>query len=232
MTRYTYDPYGNQLTETKPDGETEYNTYNALNQLSRTTDYNGQVTQYKYNSLGEMVEADYFQNVTQANAGAPSYSILYTYTALGQLQSVDDPRIGDTSYVYNTAGELTEEETPEANLFYTYDPATGNVLSISTNSTSLDYAYDSVGNLTATTATELNGQTSKPACDDLHLHGDWPASKRDTAKRRHCHLFVRQQRKPYRTGDRGFCRKSADRIRLHERCQRQPTPGKGNDAPI
>ena len=159
VTKYTYDVYGNQLTETKPDGETTQNVYNNLDQLYRTIDYDGQVTQYVYDSQGNQSEVEYFQNLAQANSGTPTYTVSYTYNALGQLVSVDDPRIGITTYVYNAEGLLTDVDNPEADLHYTYDVATGNLLSISTNSTDLQYTYDVMGNLTSTTAVELNGQT-------------------------------------------------------------------------
>ena len=94
VTKYTYDAYGDQLTETLPDGETEYNSYDKFGELTRQIDFDGQVTEYVYNSLGEVVEKDYFQTVAQADAGTPSYKMTFTYSVFGQLQSVNDSRRG------------------------------------------------------------------------------------------------------------------------------------------
>ncbi len=220
VTKYTYDAYGDQLTQTNPDGETTQNVYNGLGQLFRTIDYDGHVTQYVYNSQGEQSQVEYFQNLTQANSGTPSYNISYTYTGLGQLSTVDDPRIGLTTYHYNAEGEVTEVDNPEDVINYTYDPATDNVLAISTNSTTLQYAYDALGDLTSTTAVELERSNfSEPAEDELHVHGDGIAAVRNSSQRRQGQLLVRR-RWQLDAGDharRG--RRSSQRIRLCRRLQ-------------
>ncbi len=159
VTRYTYDPYGDQLSETLPDGETSYDSYNQYGELTQAIDFDGQVTGYVYNSLGQTTEKDYYQTVAQANSGTPSYSITYTYTALGQLLSVNDPRIGETTYQYNAAGMVTAIDSPEGTINYAYDPATNNLIQTYTDSTDIRYTYNVLGQLTSTTADELNGQT-------------------------------------------------------------------------
>ena len=158
VTKYTYDPYGDQLTETLPDGETNQDVYNALGQLYRQIDFDGQVTQYSYNSHGQLTEEDYFQTLSQANAGTPAYSITYTFDTLGQLQNVNDPRIGQTTYQYDSNGLLTELDSPEGVIHYRYDQATGDLLEESTDFTDIQYSYGKLGELSSTTATLLNGQ--------------------------------------------------------------------------
>ena len=172
MTKYTYDPYGDQLTETLPDGQSDQDVYNKQYQLVRQVDFDGQVTQYTYNKQGQVTEEDFYASVTRANAGTPSYSITYTYDDLGQLETVNDPRIGTTTYHYNTEGQITEVDTPEGDIQYRYDPATGDLLEMSTDSTDITYTYGKLGELTSTTADEVNGQVLRDADGhDLHLHG-------------------------------------------------------------
>ena len=52
VTTFVYDAYGRQLSETTPDGETSYTTYNAAGQIATQTDFKGQITATLYDSLG------------------------------------------------------------------------------------------------------------------------------------------------------------------------------------
>ncbi len=157
-TKYTYDPEGNLLTVTQPDGETSQNIYDNQGRIYREIDFKGQVTQFDYNSLGQTVEKEFFSSLIQAKAGTPQYTISYTFDIRGELQTVNDSRIGLTTYDHDIAGNLTEVDSPAGVIHYAYDSATGNLVEMSTDLTILRYTYNKLGQLLTTETDELNGQ--------------------------------------------------------------------------
>src|SRR5262249_25969933 len=56
------------------------------------------------------------------------------------------------------AGVLSEVDSPEGTVRYSFDSSTGDLENISTDATSLHYAYNQLGALLTTTAEMVNGQ--------------------------------------------------------------------------
>jgi RHS repeat-associated protein len=146
--QYTYDGYGNVLTSTDANGNTNTYTYDGNNNiLSRSAQLNGSAvtTSYTYNSFGEVLTMTDPLGNTTTN----------TYDANGNLLTVSSPAPnGQTSpsvtqFAYNTLGELTQITDPLSHITtLTYYP-TGLIQSITdaqNNTTS--YTYDARGNRT------------------------------------------------------------------------------------
>ena len=74
-------------------------TYNALEQLVRTQDANGGITQYAYDGAGHPIVIE----------DAGNNRITARYDALGRKTWVDDPNQGRTDFTYNDFGELEKE---------------------------------------------------------------------------------------------------------------------------
>lgn len=149
--------------------ETEFDEYGRVN---KTTAYTGKVVNYSYSGLSATVN-DGTKSVTTTkntlgqtvSAQDPGGTINYSYYAHGGLKSTDyggsiqsleydgwgrktkltDPSAGAYTYTYNHFGEITQETTPKGVTNYTYDNATGKLMSKTLNdgapTPSLAYAY-------------------------------------------------------------------------------------------
>ena len=115
VSKYTYDPVGNRLTETAGNDVTSY-TYNGLNQL-KATSVNGTVTkEYSYDEKGNLIQEDDLIN---------DQSKVIRYAVTGEM----------TSYVeQNETAELLKQEN-------VYDH-NGQRISRTQSGTTRNYYYD------------------------------------------------------------------------------------------
>ena len=179
VTTYTYDIYGDELTQTDAAGNTtnfyydaqgrqtgqelpaiagqpnafDSTVYNSFGQIDHTVDYNGNVATYSYDSLGRTSQIVY----GDPTGMKPGETVTYTYDALGRQQTVTDSS-GLTTNTYDANGNLTEQQTPEGTIYYGYNALSQHV-ETSTAYTDVTYQYDSLGRLTTTSVNKLNGQT-------------------------------------------------------------------------
>jgi len=161
-TAYTYDPNGNlsNLTdanshttqngfdllnqlkqETMPVGQTQTRTYDAAGNLISLTDYNGKTTTYAYDALNRLLSKTPDPSLTDAQES-------FTYTPTGKRASMTDAS-GTTIYTYDNLDRLIIKVTPQGTLNYTYDTV-GNVASMSSsnaNGVSVAYTYDTLNRL-------------------------------------------------------------------------------------
>ncbi|MFZ4233784.1 RHS repeat-associated core domain-containing protein [Streptomyces murinus] len=141
MTTVAYDADGNPITTTRPGGVTLTDTYDGDGRLTGTTGAGAEATTanraFGYDADGRLT-----------SAGAPGGTDTYTYDDRGEILSASGPS-GNATYSYNSDGLLTSRTDKAGTATFTYtpdgqvdtatDPATG---------TSLDYSYDSTGQLT------------------------------------------------------------------------------------
>ncbi len=130
-----YDPNGNLLTQTDPDGDKTTYTYDADGNQTSVTDPDGNKTTFTYNSQNEL-----------------SGESRYTY------ESPSAPNVlVSESFSYDNAGDLTSETNFDGQTInYTHDQA-GNVTSASSGGVTYSYAYDLLGDMLSaagTTGTE------------------------------------------------------------------------------
>lgn len=71
----------------------------------------------------------------------------YTYDSHGNLASIDDAIGNVTNYTYNSADKVTGVSCGNASNTYTYEPLSGNVLTITHNSFTYSFNYDVFDNL-------------------------------------------------------------------------------------
>ncbi len=158
-TLFDYDQNGNQVRQTLPDGEVETWTFDIFGNQSTFTDFDGNMATYTYATIG--AEAGLLQNVVYGAAtgsGKTPETVNYAYNDLGQQASVTDAS-GTTYSTYDAFGNLIESDTPEGDIHYVFNPATGNHTETYTADTQTNYGYDDQGRLISVTVTKLNGSS-------------------------------------------------------------------------
>lgn len=166
-TSFTYDKNGNQLVVTPPavtHSEKTTNTYDADNELLRTTDNLGDESTYGYNAKGQQdCAAD--QNATADSITCPanptgrvSGTTTTTYTADGKVATTEDPLGNITTDYYDADNNKVAYTNPEGN------PGTCNPLTTSHCAYTYYFVFDTADRTTSATtpptATSSTGQTT------------------------------------------------------------------------
>jgi RHS repeat-associated protein len=159
---YTLDAMGNRTREEVFDpanalAQTRSRVYSNLNRLLQELGAAGQVTEYGYDSQGNVASVkDPLAKVT-ANQ----------YDALNRLVRVTDPALGVTQYGYNSLDALTQVADPRGLVTgYTVDGLGNLALQQSPDTGTTASTYDAAGNLL--TQTDAKGQTTTYLYDALN----------------------------------------------------------------
>ncbi|MBC6315664.1 DNRLRE domain-containing protein [Listeria grandensis] len=156
---FTYDVYGNKLTETDEKGNTKKLEYNVDNQLTKTTLANGTAVAYKYddnsNTTEKFVTAD---GKEQQNS--------YTYDSDNKVTQFTDALGRKISYEYDANANETKVTKPNGDtiesIYDSADRATG----VKWNGqTAFSFQFDPNGNETKVTDA-LSGMVRDKAYDD------------------------------------------------------------------
>ncbi|MDO3556689.1 RHS repeat domain-containing protein [Ralstonia pseudosolanacearum] len=164
---WTYNAYGQILTETDPLNNTTTYTYysdtsftgadpnavgHTLGDLQSVTNAKGQVTRYtKYDKHGNVLESVDANGVTTTN----------TYDLRQRLLSVS---VGgqSTSYTYDAAGQLLNVTAPDgSSIGFTYDGAHRLTGVSDSQGNSISYTLDAIGNRTQEQAKDSSGTLSR-----------------------------------------------------------------------
>jgi YD repeat-containing protein len=170
-TTFAYDENGDQVRETLPSpdgttpGATETSTYDQFGRELTHADFDGNVATYSYfSTYGNGAYDGSVQQIVYAGSGKATQTLTYTYTPLGQQQSVIDAS-GTTTYTYDAFGNMTQAVTPEGTINYVYDPVTQLLIetwtgtSHSSATTDILYGYDAQGRLASVSQAKINGST-------------------------------------------------------------------------
>lgn len=95
--RYDEIPGSRKKTTTYPSGHTSEEEWNRQEQLIATTDGNGQKSQYKYDSLGRVVEIQYLPGGVKH---------VFEYDSFNRVKKISKGGI-QTEYTYDNAGKIT-----------------------------------------------------------------------------------------------------------------------------
>jgi len=154
ITKSTYDCMGRQISETNPEGETKYISYNVLGKPIKIDYVGGSTETFIYNldgtlschtdveGLSTSYEYDYLSRVTKKVVSSNSGEVFSEETSIYNafhLLSVVDIAGNTTSYTYDRAGRVVSEEM---------------IGKEQTRRT--DYTYDTLGRVLMTT---LKGDT-------------------------------------------------------------------------
>ncbi|HCC07585.1 MAG TPA: hypothetical protein DEP72_05440, partial [Clostridiales bacterium] len=140
---------GNILTVTDIKGIIT-REYDALNRVTKYTDYSGNIITYTYDAVGNLETLTYPEDK----------AVNYEYSVVNSLTKVTDWAGRTTTYEYDANSRLTKENRPNGTTCaYAYDEAgqitqqkdtdqTGNTIN------QYDYQYDKTGNITTETMTQ------------------------------------------------------------------------------
>ena len=140
---FTYDSYGNVLTETEyiyPGTGTRVTTYAYTDNVSRPTgiNYNGMFATSK--TISGVKDAD--------NQNVGNIVTTMSYDMLGRVLSSTDAENNTTSFTYNTKGQLTAVTYPNNSTeSYTYDAVNERVTHTDRSGYTLVTQYDYLGNV-------------------------------------------------------------------------------------
>ena len=160
-TTYTYNSFNEVLTVTDPMGFVITNTYDANGNLLTVTtpkpnsSTNASVTQFAYNSLGQMTQiTDPLNNVTKL-----------AYTSAGLIYTITDAQNNATTYGYDNFGNRTSvTDALNHHTTFTYDSMNRLTKITYPDSTTTQFAYDYRGRRTS--VTDQNGKVTQYAYDD------------------------------------------------------------------
>jgi YD repeat-containing protein len=118
-------------------------TYDINGNIHTTKDPNGTITTYTYDALGRNTRKDY---TLGSGVGGITWES-YAYDALGRLIATTDSLSHDTTFLYDTVGNLVSETNANKTTTYTYD-ALGRRTSMTTPlGRTLTYIYDDIGRI-------------------------------------------------------------------------------------
>jgi YD repeat-containing protein len=175
---YTLDAMGNRTLEQVRDpanelAQTRSRVYSDLSRLAEERGAQGQVTEYTYDSQGNILtvedplnritsnQYDALNRLKQTTSPAPVSALTrYGYNGLDALAQVTDPRNLVTGYTVDGLGNLNFQSSPDTGATTsTYDPA-GNLLAQTDAKQQVTrYAYDAMNRVTTITFHDGSRQT-------------------------------------------------------------------------
>lgn len=168
-TRYSYDPAGNLVTTTLPDGSALTNSYEAAHRLTAVTDLFGQSTAYTLNALGDRTQTqaknaagvvkqdrtdsyDALGRLSQDTGGAGQVRA-YGYDGDGNAVSLTDPLNRTTAQSFDALNRLATITDPANGVTTTSYDAHDRPLTVTApNNAVTSYVYDGFGDLIQTTS--------------------------------------------------------------------------------
>lgn len=153
---YLYDPVGQLIAETDPNGHRSYYSYDAFGNLT-SDDSSGFITQYEYNAFGDLTRFTDRDN----------YSTEFEYDLHGRLIRKGRAGFGDWIYGYDNNDNLTSIIDPNGQkLLYVYNDANTQIAeywyadsSDTELAKTISYEYDNNGNMNRWQAGSLSGSS-------------------------------------------------------------------------
>ena len=157
VTMFTYDPVGNVLTATEPNGNATTYLYDAVNRPTQMTNAAGDVTAMTYDGVGN------FATLTEPNGNVATF----TYDALDRRIQVIDSVGLVASTSYDAEGNRLSQSDGNGNATtYTYDAVNRLITTTDALGKTATTVYDAAGNMTSTT--DRNGHLTTYVYDAIN----------------------------------------------------------------
>ena len=161
LTLKTFDPVGNQLSETDPAGRTRSATYDGLSRILSLTDAAGGSQHFTWDDRGNLRSVENARGILIRE---------YAYDRADGMLSESWPGGGLRSFDHDANGNLVERVSAQGQVTrHRYDDAGRLVAtelfgdaSAATPQRSIDYQYDAVGNRTAWTDSGAGATAGSP----------------------------------------------------------------------
>jgi RHS repeat-associated protein len=164
VTSFTYDPSGNLISVTQPDGSSLANTYDAAHRLTGVTDLFNQSISYTLDALGDRTQtnvADTTGTVRRAHSdsfdalgrtlqdmGGVGQTTVYTYDGDGNALTTTDPLNHQTKQTIDALNRPVTSTDPAGNVTHIGYDAHDRVVSVTDpNGGTTTYVYDGFGDL-------------------------------------------------------------------------------------
>ena len=163
VTTYVYDPVGNRLTATEPDGNTTTTVYDSDNRVTQVTNAAGDVTMTTYDGVGNVITVtapnlnvttniyDSLNRLIQVTDSAGAVSS-FSYDPVGNRVTSTDGNGNTTSYAYDSLNRLVTTTDPLGKTTTSQYDAVGNQIKMTDrNGNATTYIYDAINRRTSTT---------------------------------------------------------------------------------
>ncbi len=171
-TSYSYDPVGNLVRLTLPEGNEVTYSYDGVNRLVKIQDALGNSVNYAYDSAGNRTKEEILDS-----SGALQKTLSFQHDALNRLTRIVSPDSTYTEYAYDARGSRVSLRTPNSQLTsYQYDSLNRLASVIQPGSVTTSYAYTTQDGLSS--VTDANGNVTTYKHDDMGRV--WQAASPDT----------------------------------------------------
>ncbi len=145
-TAYVYDSMDRPISRTDPLGATESYLYDGNGNLTQHTDRRGKVTAYQYDGLNRRILAGFGQN-----GGGYESTISYSWDGGNRLTQAVDSIAGTIARTYDLLDSLTDEQTAQGEVSYTFDAASRRQTMQVAGQPQVVYGWDNANRLTGIT---------------------------------------------------------------------------------
>ncbi len=149
ITAYTFDTRNRRITMTDPLTHSEAYSYDAGGNLAQATDRNGQVTGFSYDFANRLISAGF--GASASSPSAYTSTIAYTWDAGDRLIQAADSISGTVTRSYDGLDHLLQEQTPQGQVTYTYNPSGLRQSMTVQGQSGVNYSYDNANRLTQIT---------------------------------------------------------------------------------
>lgn len=145
-TQFSYDTRNRLSSKTDPLNNVESYEYDASGNLKRVTDRKGQVSGYGYDFLNRRTSAGF--GATVSNPTSYLSTIAYAWDSGNRLTDAVDSVSGTISRNFDGLDRLTQEDTPQGVVGYTYYANGPRQTMTVQGQTGVSYTYDNANRLT------------------------------------------------------------------------------------
>ncbi len=138
--RYRYDSERNLIELQNENGQSCHFEYDLAERLSKETGFDGRVQTYQYNAVGHLLE----KQECGVSSDQPLAYTHYTRDALGRLLIAQHSDGEETTFAYNSQGQLVQASNAHRTLQWEVD-AEGRVLAERQDQHRIDHQYNPAG---------------------------------------------------------------------------------------